>query len=157
MNTAFTVATHILGYLAWKQTQESEQEAWIGSQELGRSINTHSVVVRRVLSRLSACGLIETRRGAGGGSRLSKPAQKINLREVFEAVSEPNQSLIHFGAASQVEVCEVGIHIESVLKEIVQDSEDALRKQLEQTSIAEFSKRVVARLAPCNSDLTEEK
>lgn len=160
LDTGFTVATHVLGYLAWKQGQqgaassesaeERESEAdWVGSEELGRSINTHSVVVRRVLARLKAADLIETRRGAGGGSRLSAPACQINLRQVFDAVSDPGQSLIHFGAASQIDQCEVGTHIEAVLKEIVQDSEDALRKQLEQTSVAEFSHRVASRLQPC--------
>lgn len=75
MDTQFTTAAHVLGYLAWR---DAEGAIWVSSEELGHSINTHSVVVRRVLSKLRSSGLIETRRGAGGGSRLARPARKID-------------------------------------------------------------------------------
>lgn len=36
--------------------------------------------------RLNQSGLVETKRGANGGSVLARPATKINLREVYESV-----------------------------------------------------------------------
>ena len=142
MDTSFTVAAHVLGYLAW---QDSTGNAWVSSDELGESINTHSVVVRRVISKLRESGLIETRRGASGGSRLARPASAIHLADAFDAVMAPGASLINFGS-SENSKCQVGLHIEDVLREVVADSELVFRKKLRQTSIAEFSKKVVQRL-----------
>ncbi len=142
MDTSFTVAAHVLGYLAWR---ESNGNAWVSSDELGESISTHSVVVRRVLSKLRTCGLIETRRGATGGSRLSRPAHSIHLADVFDAVMAPDTSMINFGS-NETSKCQVGQHIEEVLREVVAESEQVFRKKLRQTSIAEFSKKVLARL-----------
>jgi Rrf2 family protein len=142
MDTSFTVAAHVLGYLAWR---ESTDNAWVSSDELGESINTHSVVVRRVISKLRESGLIETRRGANGGSRLARPSSAIHLADVFDAVMAPGASMINFGS-SENSKCHVGLYIEEVLREVVADSELVFRKKLRQTSIAEFSKKVVERL-----------
>ena len=142
MDTSFTVAAHVVGYLAWR---ESNGNAWVSSEELGESISTHSVVVRRVLSKLRAFGLIETRRGATGGSRLARPAHSIHLANVFDAVMAPDASMINFGS-NEHSKCQVGQHIEEVLREVVAESEQVFRKKLRQTSIAEFSKKVLDRL-----------
>lgn len=45
--------------------------------------------VQKLVSRLSAAGLIETVRGSGGGLRLSRPPAAINLADVIEAVEGP--------------------------------------------------------------------
>ena len=142
MDTSFTVAAHVLGYLAWR---DSIGNAWVSSDELGESISTHSVVVRRVLSKLRTSGLIETRRGATGGSRLARPAHSIHLADVFDAVMAPDTSMINFGS-NESSKCQVGQHIEEVLREVVAESEQVFRKKLRQTSIAEFSKKVLDRL-----------
>ncbi|MCY1169954.1 FeS assembly SUF system regulator [Sphingomonas sp. BE270] len=45
--------------------------------------------VQKLVSRLSAGGLIESTRGTGGGFRLSRPAAAISLAEIIEAVEGP--------------------------------------------------------------------
>jgi hypothetical protein len=54
--------------------------------------------------------------------------------------------LISFPPEPDVGVCPIGPHIEAVLKEVVAESEARFRRNLEQTTIAEFSKRVVHRV-----------
>ena len=45
--------------------------------------------VRRIVSRLSAAGILKTVRGTGGGIALARPASEISLREVVEALEGP--------------------------------------------------------------------
>lgn len=45
--------------------------------------------VQKLVSRLSAAGLIESARGTGGGFRLARPAAAISLADVIEAIEGP--------------------------------------------------------------------
>ena len=44
---------------------------------------------QKLVSRLSAAGLIESTRGTGGGFRLSRPPSAISLADVIESVEGP--------------------------------------------------------------------
>ena len=44
---------------------------------------------QKLVSRLSAAGLLESSRGTGGGVRLSRPPAAITLADVVEAVEGP--------------------------------------------------------------------
>lgn len=59
------------------------------SSHLAASIGANAVVVRRVLSSLSAAKLISTKAGASGGAWLARRPSKIRMNEVYEAVEEP--------------------------------------------------------------------
>ncbi|WP_294607644.1 RrF2 family transcriptional regulator [uncultured Roseovarius sp.] len=53
----------------------------------------------KVISALSAAGLLETRRGGGGGAILARPPEEIRLGDVV-AVLEADQALVEcFGTA----------------------------------------------------------
>ncbi len=45
--------------------------------------------MQKLVSRLSAAGLIESTRGTGGGFRLSRPPSAISLADIIEAVEGP--------------------------------------------------------------------
>lgn len=55
------------------------------AQETGVPLPT----VQKLVSRLSAAGLIESARGTGGGFRLARPAAAITLADIVEAVEGP--------------------------------------------------------------------
>jgi FeS assembly SUF system regulator len=45
--------------------------------------------VQKLVSKLSAAGLIESARGTGGGFRLARQASEISLADIVEAVEGP--------------------------------------------------------------------
>lgn len=45
----------------------------------------------QILLRLKAAGLVQSVRGASGGYRLARPASRINLAEVLEAIDGPDE------------------------------------------------------------------
>ena len=55
------------------------------AQETGVPLPT----VQKLVSRLSAAGLLESARGTGGGFRLARPAAAISLADIIEAVEGP--------------------------------------------------------------------
>jgi len=59
--------------------------ATVLAEETGLPLPT----VQKLVSKLSAGGLIESTRGTGGGFRLSRPPSAITLAEVVEAIEGP--------------------------------------------------------------------
>ena len=55
------------------------------AQETGVPLPT----AQKLVSRLSAAGLLTSARGAGGGFRLARPAAAISLADIVEAVEGP--------------------------------------------------------------------
>jgi Rrf2 family protein len=55
------------------------------SEETGIPLPT----AQKLVSRLSAAGLLESSRGTGGGVRLARPPATISLADVVEAVEGP--------------------------------------------------------------------
>ena len=64
-----------------------------GARVTAREIATKRLIppafIRRIISRLSAAGLLTTTRGSGGGIALAREASQITLREVVEAFEGP--------------------------------------------------------------------
>ncbi len=64
----------------------------------------------KILQRLSKTGLLKSVRGVKGGFTLGKPAHKITMREVLEALDGPialNRCLIREGECKREEVCPI--------------------------------------------------
>lgn len=55
------------------------------SEETGLPLPT----VQKLVSRLSAAGLIESARGTGGGFRLARPPAAISVADIVEAIEGP--------------------------------------------------------------------
>ena len=46
-------------------------------------------VALKILKRLTAAGIVESRRGAGGGYRLRRPPEGLTLYDLFEVLKKP--------------------------------------------------------------------
>ena len=76
------MAVHVLAVLAYKEGDR------VTSAFLAGSVNTNPVIIRRLLLSLQRARLVETCKGAGSGSRLSRSPGRINLAQVYRAVEE---------------------------------------------------------------------
>ena len=93
-------------------------------------------LVRRVVTRLGAAGLITTTRGNNGGISLARPAAEISLLEVVEAMEGPlalNSCTVEPDLCPLMPVCTV--HLAWV------EARDVLRKTLSSVSFAALAQK----------------
>jgi len=63
-----------------------EKDARVTVREIARSRFLPLAFVRRIVVRLGAAGIVATTRGIKGGIRLARPASRISLLDVVEAM-----------------------------------------------------------------------
>ena len=61
----------------------------ISAAELAAETGLPAPTVQKLVSRLTAAGLLRSVRGAGGGLQLARPAAAITLADIVEAVEGP--------------------------------------------------------------------
>lgn len=59
------------------------------AQEVARQCHVPHAIVRRVVTRLSNAGFLDSTRGSGGGISLARPPDQISLLDVVEAMEGP--------------------------------------------------------------------
>ena len=138
------MAIHVLALLAYKEGDR------VTSAGLAGSVNTNPVIIRRLLLALQRSKLVETNKGVGAGSRLSRSPGRINLAEVYRAVEacEPFAK----PARKPNEKCPVGHIMRETLETIFCDAETALERELEKTSLADVIEQVKARRGLAEED-----
>lgn len=129
-NGRFPISMHILTLLA------SANGELLSSDFIAGSININPVLVRKEISNLRNHGLIESKEGKNGGATLAKPADKIQLSEVFHAVQQA--SLLGNSKNSPNPDCLVGKQIKQHLDHLYIEIEGALLHKLEKMSLADF-------------------
>src|ERR1039458_6763422 len=123
----FAMAVHVLAVLAYKEGDR------VTSASLAGSVNTNPVIVRLLLLALQKARLVDTCKGAGSGSRLSRSPRRINLAEVYRAV----EAVEPFASPSRKPnaACPVGHCIRETLQEVFASAENALERDLEKTTL----------------------
>nr|WP_295928605.1 Rrf2 family transcriptional regulator [uncultured Dyadobacter sp.] len=129
----FAVSVHILTLLAFSE------EEWTSSEYLSGSININPVLVRKELSNLRERGLVLSKEGKSGGSRLAKPAGQIFMSEVYEAVRQ--QDLLGKGVNTPNPDCLVGRKINDHLDNLYHEAEQTLLTSLGKVSLADFRQK----------------
>lgn len=134
------MAVHVLAVLAYKEGDR------ITSAFLAGSVNTNPVIIRRLLLDLQRAKLIETSKGAGSGSRLSRAPGRINLAEIYRAVEECESFARPKKKAN--EDCPVGHCMREALDNIFASAQGAMERDLEKTTLAGVIEIVKAKCCP---------
>lgn len=130
ISSRFAVAVHILSLL-----EESEGDP-VTSEYIAKSVNTNPAVVRRIICMLAEAKLTTSRRGAGGGALLARPATDIPLLEVFQSVEASELFAMHNGQPNPQ--CPVGRNIQAALAETTVAAERALKAELANRTVADI-------------------
>ncbi len=112
-------------------------DAWVAAGELAVSMGMPKRFLEQQMTGLARRGLVECRRGTGGGCRLSRDPRDIPVREVVEAV--------------QGEILDVPHTVGSASAEFWAGAAEALGEYLDSQSIADLAERqseLDAELAP---------
>lgn len=136
-STRFAVAIHILAGIALHRGEA------VRSEDLARSVNTNSTVVRRILGLLADAGLSRSQLGQGGGALLAKPASKITLLDIYRAVEEPGYFSLHRSEPDQD--CYLGRHILPILGTEFERLTQTLETELEKTTLADMVCKIETR------------
>jgi len=132
----FAMAVHVMTVLAYKDGDR------VTSAFLAASVNTNPVIIRRLLLALQRAKLVETSKGAGAGTRLSRAPARINLAQIYRAVEEADP----FSTPTRKPnaACPVGQCIRRALAAVFASAEDALARDLAQTRLADLLATVKA-------------
>jgi Rrf2 family protein len=130
------MAVHVLAVLGYKEGDR------VTSTFLAGSVNTNPVIIRRLLLDLKRARLIETCRGPGSGSRLSRSPARINLAEILRAVEDVEPFATP--ARRPSDACPVGKGIRKTLGSVFTSAYSAMERDLERTTLA----NVIAGLRP---------
>jgi Rrf2 family protein len=131
-NSRLTIAVHALAWLALAHRRGQER---LTSDQVAASVNANPVILRVSLGRLRRAGLVEVSHGAGAGWRLAQPPEKISLLDVYAAVEPDPLFGLHHTEPNQE--CPVGRGIRPALEEVYAGVDDAVRRSLRRTSVAE--------------------
>ncbi len=141
-NSRFAVAVHILALLA--------QLGALTSDAIATSVNTHPVVVRRILAALAKAGLVTSQTGVTGGSRLAHDPEQISLLAVYRAVACGKLFALHPQPPNPC--CPVGARIETVLEDVLGETEIALDQVFTRITIGQIL-RSVHNVVPASEDI----
>ena len=131
-NSRLTIAIHAL---AWMALSHRRGVDLLTSDQVAASVNSNPVIIRRSLGDLRRAGLVNVRHGAGAGWSLARAPEEIALLDVYDAVGpEPLFGMHHTEPNLE---CPVGKGIRPALDHVYGEIEQALRRELGRTSIAD--------------------
>src|SRR3546814_12196052 len=89
----------------------AEHRAPMTSEQLAKAMQTHPVVIRRILGGLRDAGFVHSEKGHGGGWTIAKLLADITMRDVYDAIGCPG--LIAMGNRTE----EPGCLVEQAVKD----------------------------------------
>ncbi|HEY0272380.1 MAG TPA: Rrf2 family transcriptional regulator [Chitinophaga sp.] len=130
VKSKFAISVHILSFLA------TSEEEWTSSEYLAGSLNANPALVRKELGALRAAGLVESKEGKNGGSRLTRPGTEILLSDIFAAIKEDH--IFSYAPNLPSEDCPVGRQINQSLDHLFCRIDNSVHDCLHTITLAQF-------------------
>src|SRR3546814_10148465 len=112
---------HVLLHMA-------EHRAPMTSEQLAKAMQTHPVVIRRILGGLRDAGFVHSEKGHGGGWTIAKELSAITMRDVYDAIGRPG--LMAMGNRTEAPGC--------LVEQAVQAAPDTSFQAAEALPLARF-------------------
>lgn len=130
-STRFAVSVHTLVNLAVGDGRP------VRSEDLAFSANTSPTVIRGLLVRMNDAGLTKSQLGSGGGALLARPAERITLLNVYEAVEDTELFSVH--REKPCKDCPVGGNIIEAIHPVLEKARHAMEQELGTATIAQLA------------------
>jgi DNA-binding IscR family transcriptional regulator len=137
-NSQLSDVLHVLLHMA-------DSDGPATSEQLAAAMQTHPVVLRRLMAGLRDAGFVASAKGHGGGWVLSCALERVSLRDVHAALGAP--ALVQLGFREDRPSCLVAQAVNEQLQGAVQAAEAALLRRLEQVTLAHLHRDCHQRLA----------
>jgi Rrf2 family protein len=128
LTRASSYALQAVAYMAQQKTQDKP----VASHHIAAARHIPERFLLKVLKPLVSARVLTSIKGPNGGYRLAKPADKISMLEVLEAVDGPIRGFAPLGEDSNGPL---GHKLETICK----DTAAATRRHLEKVSVSELA------------------
>src|SRR5262245_47633826 len=132
-NNRFAVAVHVVTYLA----HEHDRDQPLSSAEIAESVDTHPVVIRRVLGALARAGIVKSTPGKRGGARLARNPARITLLDIYRSTEECGLFAARRMPSGR---CEIACRMESLLDPVFDATQKAAEAALKKITVARLLK-----------------
>jgi Rrf2 family protein len=115
-------------------------DAWAQANDLAADVDVPANYLSKLLHQLAATGVLESRRGRGGGFRLGRPAEAITMAEVVAPFDPPGryrECLLGGSRCSAASACVAHEHWKPIA--------DRMLAFLDETTVAQLAGRDVPR------------
>jgi Rrf2 family protein len=133
LDQRFAVSIHVLTLLA-------ASSGPLTSSQIAASVDTHPVVIRRIMANLRQHRMVESRPGARGGWRLLLPPQEISLCQVYHTIEQEGLLGLHNHPNPH---CVIGGQIIPTLERVFASAQSALEEALCQVTIQDILEDVL--------------
>ena len=65
------------------------RDGQLSAAAVARQENMQKAITLKLLNRLLAAGIVESRRGVSGGYFLKRPCEELSIYDVFQSIGEP--------------------------------------------------------------------
>lgn len=118
----------------------AEQGGPVTSETLARSMDTHPVVIRRIMAGLREQGYVQSEKGHGGGWTLACDLSKVTLRDIYEALGSP--VLLSMSNRTEAPDCLIEQAVNDALNQACHDAEALLLSRLGEVTLATLGANV---------------
>ena len=132
ITSRFTIAVHIITCIDY-----FKEEQKVTSEFLAGSVGANPVIIRTVISRLKAAGIVITSQGSSGAS-LAKPLDQITFYDIYKALDCIDETgLFHFHENPNPQ-CPVGKNIHALLDDKLKGIQTAMENEMKKYTIADL-------------------